>query len=75
MSERIRQPRGYSDAEKARYATEQRAKGATWPAIGKVVGMSPNGVKALVERTTNPGRYYADDEPESRPLPGPTEEW
>jgi hypothetical protein len=75
MGERTRQPRGYSDAEKARYATEQRARGATWPAIGKVVGMSPNGVKALVERTTNPARYYGEGEEEERPLPPPGEEW
>lgn len=77
MPERVRQERGYSDAQKAKYATEQRARGATWPAIGKMVGMSPNGVKALVERTNNPNRYYGleEEEIENRPMPSPTEEW
>jgi lambda repressor-like predicted transcriptional regulator len=54
---RRRQPRTMNDQVRAEVIMDLRRKGWTYKAIGRRVGLSPNGVKYALHRVTQPGRY------------------
>jgi hypothetical protein len=55
---RRRQPKTLSDEVRAELIIKLRRLGWTYKAIGRRVGLSPNGVKYALMRVTQPGRYY-----------------
>jgi lambda repressor-like predicted transcriptional regulator len=63
MTDRRRVPRTMSDQERVEIIFSLRKKRWTYARIGKLVGLSANGVKYALHRVTQPGRH-ADDAPE-----------
>ena len=63
MTERRRLPKTMSDQERVEIIFTLRKKNWTYERIGKLIGLSANGVKYALHRVTQPGRH-ADDTPE-----------
>ena len=64
-----------SDLERVETIARLRRQGWTYAKIGKVVGLSANGVKYALHKVTQPGRYAEYCEEEVDPLPVPAEDW
>jgi hypothetical protein len=74
MAYRRRHPRVMNDAVRVELIINLRKRGWTWGQIGKRVGMSGNGARYAMLRTTQPGRY-AEDYEEEVDHTAPREEW
>ena len=60
MTDRRRVPKTMSDQERVEIIFSLRKKRWTYARIGKLVGLSANGVKYALHRVTQPGRHLED---------------